>query len=347
MERINSLPHVAAWFDPSSKQKCLPETRVSIIKSILSRMTPGDSTFIWLRGSPGTGKSTIAKTITDHLWKKKRLAAAIFFNKTIGHDNAFSALRFISSIAYQISKFSPAFCDALGRCLEEDGGIRPYADWAGHFEQLLEKPLRSLPPPRGAAWVVVIDGLDECGSRGELRQLMEGLSKCTALHLTFLIASRPEPEVVDGMDKIMGSPCTVVDLDAADRASTDGDILRYLDFRIRGLSCRHDPGWPPSEEQRIAFVARCKGLFEVAAILLRRFEEESSGFVLSKQFGELISANNPVASDPNSALYVEYNRILQRAYPQCTSHKTRESFLRYHQVVGMLVLLRHLLVGPP
>src|ERR1700733_6231929 len=125
MEQIDPLPRVPAWFDSSSKRKCLPTTRVSILNSITSHLAQNRPAFIWLRGSPGTGKSTIAKSITAHLGEEKRLASAIYFNKAVGHDNTFSALHFISSIAYQIAKFSPAFFKTLGQRLEDDGGINP------------------------------------------------------------------------------------------------------------------------------------------------------------------------------------------------------------------------------
>jgi hypothetical protein len=86
----------------------------------------------------------------------------------------------------------------------------------------------------------VIDGLDECGSRDELRQLMRVLSKCAILPLTFLVTSRPEPEVVDGTEMILVSPCAGEDLDAADRTPTNHDILQYLQSRMEALQSRHD-----------------------------------------------------------------------------------------------------------
>jgi hypothetical protein len=90
----------------------------------------------------------------------------------------------------------------------------------------------------------------------------------------------------------------------------------------------------------MTFAARCRGLFEFAAISLRQLEEESLGFVLSEQFCELLSRVSHVASDPTSALYSEYGRILQHAYPEGNSTHAKELFSRYRQVVGALVLLR-------
>ena len=343
MEEIDGLPHVAAWFNSSSKDMCLPDTRVSIRNSIQSRVAQGRSSFIWLRGSPGTGKSTVAKTITARLEEENRLASAIYFDKTFGHDNAFSALHFVSSIAYQIAKFNSVFCDALGRILSEDGGIRKHADSAGHIEQLLKKPLSHLPPSlTTTSWVVVIDALDECGSRAELKELMDVLAKFVMLPLTFLVTSRPEPEVMDHIDGPELLPhVTIEDLDAVDQASTDHDIREFVGSRIQRLSSRRDRAWPPSNEQLVQFVVRCNGLFEVASILLRRLERGyACGLLASKQFKTILMEAESVVPDPDAALYSEYWRILNRAYPVGNSKEAQEGLQRYHLVVGSLVLLR-------
>jgi len=322
---------------------CLPDTRVSVLESIRSHLTAGRSSFMWLRGSPGTGKSTVAKTITASLEEENRLASAIYFDKTFGHDNAFSALHFVSSIAYQIAKFNLVFCEALGRILSENGGVRKHADSAGHIEQLLKKPLSHLPPSvTTTSWVVVIDALDECGSRAELKQLMDMLAKFAELPLTFLVTSRPEPEVVDHMDGPKLSPhVTAEDLDTVNQASTNHDIREFVESRIHRLRNHRDHAWPPSEDQLTQFVARCSGLFEVASILLRRLERGYEyGLPASEQFTSLLTEASCVASDPDAALYSEYRRIIDRAYPVGNSKEAREGLRRYHLVVGSLVLLR-------
>ena len=297
---------------------------------------------MWLRGSPGTGKSTIAKTITARLEEEKRLASAIYFDKTFGHDNSFSTLHFISSIAYQIAKFNSAFCEVLGRVLSEDGGIRKHADWAGHIEQLLEKPLSHLPSLTTASWVVVIDALDECGSRAELRELMDVLGKFAELPLTFLVTSRPEPEVIDQMDGPELSPrVTAEDLDTVDQASANQDIFEFVKSRVQRLRNSRDRAWPPSDDQLTQFVARCSGLFELASILLRSLERGYQyGLLASERFKRLLTEADGIASDPDSALYSEYCRILERAYPVGSSQEAQEGLQRYQMVVGSLVLLR-------
>jgi hypothetical protein len=192
----------------------------------------------------------------------------------VGHD-AFSALHFISSIAYQIAEFSPAFCDVLG---QRDGGIHEHADWAGHFEQLLGTPMSRLSPSLTTLWVIVIDALDECGSRAELRQLMTILGKCIALPLAFFVTGRPEPEVKHEMEGTKLLPLVVVEiLDAVDPASTESDIREYFTVALENLG--NNDGVPTSVQIEQC-VMRCGGLFEVMAIQLRWLQENcDSGFL--------------------------------------------------------------------
>lgn len=337
MEQINSLPRVAAWFDSSSKRPCLRTTRTTIIHSIKSHLALEHPAFIWLKGSPGTGKSTIAKTITAHLEEGRRLASAIYFDKTVGHNNAFSALRFISSIAYQIALFSPDFRQVLGRRLDEDGGIRRHADWTKHIEQLLDGPLSGLSPSLTTSWVVVIDALDECGSRADLRELMTILSRFASLPLAILVTSRPEAEVEREMEGSKLSPRAVVEnLDAPmTRASTESDICKYFNVGFQNLGSGDDE--PPALAQIEKCATRCGGSFEVAAIQLRWLQENcDSGLLLSELLTTLLSETYPAASDPESSLYSEYIRILERAYPRANIR----ALGRYRLVIGTLVLLR-------
>src|SRR2546430_6029542 len=66
--QLATLPRAAqAAFNSSNKQHdslCLPETRVDVLRQIISWADGGDERFIfWLNGMAGTGKSTIARTI--------------------------------------------------------------------------------------------------------------------------------------------------------------------------------------------------------------------------------------------------------------------------------------------
>lgn len=74
-----------ASFDSSERQHepyCLDDTRVDILRQIISwSAEPCQRTIFWLSGMAGTGKSTIARTITRSLAGQKRLAANFFFSR--------------------------------------------------------------------------------------------------------------------------------------------------------------------------------------------------------------------------------------------------------------------------
>lgn len=76
--------------------------------------------FVWLRGSPGTGKTAIAKSVAADLYKQKQLAASFFFDKSGGTNNTNSSTFFISTLARQLADFHSGYRRLLFRLLESD-----------------------------------------------------------------------------------------------------------------------------------------------------------------------------------------------------------------------------------
>jgi len=88
-------------------------------------------------------------------------------------------------------------------------------------------------------------------------------------------------------------------------------------------------------------VARCSSLFEVASILLQGLERGYEyGLLASEQFTSPLTEAGSVAFDPGSALYSEYCRILECAYPLGNPQEAQKGLQRYHPAVGSLVPLR-------
>lgn len=77
-----------ANFDSHKRQNepyCLPDTRVDILRRIMKwSADPYEKTIFRLNGMAGTGKSTIARTITRTLTEQDRLAANFFFSRGRG-----------------------------------------------------------------------------------------------------------------------------------------------------------------------------------------------------------------------------------------------------------------------
>ncbi|KAF8329696.1 uncharacterized protein EI90DRAFT_2832802, partial [Cantharellus anzutake] len=61
--------------------ECLKTTRDGIQSAILSHLREPRNRFVWLRGSPGTGKTAISMSVASALDNQGALAASFFWDK--------------------------------------------------------------------------------------------------------------------------------------------------------------------------------------------------------------------------------------------------------------------------
>ena len=107
---INRLPYaVSAPHNAYYRQHepiCLPDTRIDLLEAIYNWAGRLDAPCIfWLNGLAGTGKSTIAQTVTTHLSEKGILGASFFFSRG-GGDIGYAG-KFITTIAVQLTNNIP------------------------------------------------------------------------------------------------------------------------------------------------------------------------------------------------------------------------------------------------
>ncbi|KAF8312161.1 uncharacterized protein EI90DRAFT_2952190, partial [Cantharellus anzutake] len=92
-----------------SKSECLEDTRVEIQKSILDHLEKREHRFVWLRGSPGTGKTAISMRVASTLDKQGRLAASFFWDKNRKGAGLASVEHFPSTLARQLALFNAEY----------------------------------------------------------------------------------------------------------------------------------------------------------------------------------------------------------------------------------------------
>ncbi|KAJ7812178.1 hypothetical protein B0H14DRAFT_2377720, partial [Mycena olivaceomarginata] len=101
---------------------CMKGTRVEIIRDIVEQLTrPPDTSLriAMLTGPAGSGKSTIAKTISASLAEeKKSLAASFFFSRVYPERRDINYLT--STLAHQLAEYSVDFGRMLVKLLEDD-----------------------------------------------------------------------------------------------------------------------------------------------------------------------------------------------------------------------------------
>lgn len=153
---------------------------------------------------------------------------------------------FVPTIAYQLATFSPNFRRALGKRLDKDPLL---AKALPHIQlkKLLQEPLEDI-PPLNERCVIVVDALDECGERSELKRLMVLIMSCSELrgNITLFVTGRPEPEILHAISEDGIAPLVaIIDMDEVDPITTSSDILSYSRARLLRIQDVDDHSWRP------------------------------------------------------------------------------------------------------
>ena len=148
---------------------------------------PYEKTIFWLNGMAGTGKSTIARTITRTLTEQDRLVANFFFSR--GRGDLSHTGKLFSTVAIQLAATSPTLKYYICEAIAQHGNISQQS-MRDQWTKLVYQPLLKLQgdpqPPR--ILVFVVDALDECGRQEDIRTLLQLL---TCEHSLFTTCAAP------------------------------------------------------------------------------------------------------------------------------------------------------------
>ncbi|KAK6527606.1 hypothetical protein TWF694_004590 [Orbilia ellipsospora] len=279
--------------DDQHEPLCLPQTRIGILEAIRGWVAgPRDDCIFWLRGMAGTGKSTIARTVAQHLDSNGQLAASFFFKRTQASRN--NASTFFPTLAYGLARHIPSLVRHTSAAIEDnpDVCLRNFKD---QFEKLIFEPLSQLGPTPTA--VVVIDALDECGctqgnengnenekQKEELSLILgflSRLSKLTNVDVRIFITSRPDFTVLAGFQQLSKTKACYYDLALHDvgREIVRRDIRAFMEnefARIRSQSSNHEviPEYWLGEEKMQRLLVIAEPLFISAATICRFVDDE-------------------------------------------------------------------------
>ncbi|KAF8652666.1 hypothetical protein AX16_004272 [Volvariella volvacea WC 439] len=178
--------------------ECDRNTRQAIIEDIVIWIEDERRThhILWLRGPAGIGKSAIAKRVADRLdepGSKAKVAGSFFFFSGDAQRNSLD--HFVPTIAYRLAVSIEEVGRMIDGVIERDPEVL-YADAVVQWKKLVIETVMAVSriPPA----VFIIDGLDECGNEKDQRRLLELITACgDHFPIAFLIASRPEPHIVN------------------------------------------------------------------------------------------------------------------------------------------------------
>ncbi|KAF8331427.1 uncharacterized protein EI90DRAFT_1020470 [Cantharellus anzutake] len=268
-------PVAAEYIYVKSKSECLEGTRVRTQASLLESLKAPETRFVWLRGPPGTGKTAISMSIASTLDAQDALAASFFWDKNQAGTGLDSIEHFPSTLAHQLASFSEGFKTSLVKHLRQPSlGFIKSLPLFKQMSTLIVEPMRDAIEMQSSGknrFVIILDGLDECGNPGTLRALMELVLQLRDLPSSFavLVSSRPETQVVQAWARArsMGHVIPCEDTDKIDKNETFHTIRRMVDKGLK--DCISESSWQPSEEDLNAFTSACRGLPVIASLRIR------------------------------------------------------------------------------
>ncbi|PPQ88925.1 hypothetical protein CVT25_009223, partial [Psilocybe cyanescens] len=222
-------------FDSSARfppAKCHPGTREKALKTITDWiMAPApDYSVVWLYGPAGSGKSAIAQSIAELLWRlyQSQYAGSFFFaaGDNMGRGDGD---KLFSTLAYQLAVQFPALLPFINDTLFKDP-ILPTRSMEIQIKALIVDPLLQVSNWSTHTPTIIIDGLDECADSTTQKNILSLISYHIRHHklpLRFLIASRPEYWIRDAFEVATIHDLTLP-ISLNEIGDANGDIERYL-----------------------------------------------------------------------------------------------------------------------
>ncbi|KAF8220379.1 WD40 repeat-like protein [Tricholoma matsutake] len=288
---LDGLPHSkAASFDYADKNisrtECMDRTREDILEKIYrwigtvdgtqaslddshSVATSNNARIFWINGMAGTGKTTIAYTVSKHC-RDSGIPLATFFCSRDSAETSNPNLVF-PTIARQLGIINQDFGNELSKTfMSKPDSV--YSALSHQLEMLLVKPLNAARTQLPHC-VVVLDALDECKDNSMTSAILSSLS----YHITnlpavrFLITSRPEPNITRGFHpKALQAATESFNLREEALGTVEKDIELYIKGNLVEIrECYElEPTWPSNSDIK-SLVGLSEGLFIYAATAVK------------------------------------------------------------------------------
>ena len=325
-----------AEYRHGSRRSCLKGTRETVLNEIEAWAKDfKQSPVFWLNGLAGTGKSTIAQTVSERIFADGQLGASFFCSRDF-EDR--SDLHFIfPTLAFQLAHKFPKFRSVLVPLLQSDPDVA-HESLYRQMEKLIIEPLELA----DISTVIVIDALDECKDEEPSSAILSVLGRLVERipEVKFFITGRPEPRIRTGFRlPILVDSASVFVLHDVDPPLINSDIRLFLKHELSELAHRHQLGRWPSDEQIDLLCNRAAGLFVYAVATVKFLD--SNVYLPERRLGAIVKLPECTAPEgktrfnPKTTLDSLYTSILQTAF----SEGDPEMYSGVRSVIGAVVLL--------
>ncbi|PPQ86919.1 hypothetical protein CVT25_009805 [Psilocybe cyanescens] len=262
--------------------KCHPDTRVAVIKDIMDWVRDPNRVeqFLWIYGPAGSGKSSIAQTIAELCEAEGILASDYFFSRTAPGRNRETNL--IATLACQLITTIPRICTYMEAAINHDPLIFSRS-LSLQLDSLILDPLNQLVASSHGSpsqekpypFLVIIDGLDECGKPESQRYILSSIYSAlqkSAAQLIFIIASRPEQVIRDTFNGDLNLYTRSLVLNH--KYLPDNDIRLFLESNFLEIRQKHPlakylpSDWPSSSDMDY-LVSKASGQFVYASTVAK------------------------------------------------------------------------------
>jgi len=320
------------------EDRCLPDTRVELRQEITEWYeNPSSPCIFWLKGMAGTGKSTISRTVAYELAGKGKLAASFFFSR--GRADISHADKFFTTIAAQLAENLPELRPLISKAIGDHSDIHKRT-LREQWQLLIYGPLENA-PTQSKQIVVVIDALDECEGKDDMKLILQLLAQAKNLQtiqLRVFVTSRPETPIVLGFRTILGETHQDSVLHDIPSATINHDISVFFQQKLSVVKAEHRLGTPWPDEPTIQLlVERAAGLFIYAATTYRFIQDSADP---EEQLSVILSGEYTSTESLTGNLDEMYTNLLKYSVIGDRRPWEHEALLeRFRQIVGSIVIM--------
>ncbi|PVF96824.1 WD40 repeat-like protein [Serendipita vermifera] len=216
-------------------EACLKGTREPILQEIREwrRARAVDKRIFWLCDIGGSGKSTVAYTMSQEWHKEVDVLLGRFFFSKNARDTADTDI-FCSTLARDLSSKNRVMRAMITDAFEADP-LLTERELTEQFSKLIVEPLRS----NSQDVIFVLDAVDECKAESRKRMLRVLLKEIDSLPtLKVLLTSRPESDIMALLQDKAIVRGMHFEMQSSKNQSNMGDITSYVDHHLAPLLSR-------------------------------------------------------------------------------------------------------------
>ncbi|OAF55629.1 hypothetical protein VC83_07589 [Pseudogymnoascus destructans] len=192
---------------------------------VYSKWKRNASSFVWLYGIPGCGKTILTSTVTEDIFlycanDPGKVVAYFYFDFTDANKQKTELMvrSLISQLSEQCIKM-PLALEALYSSSDK-GNRQPSLD---ALMNVLQHMLQEFPQS-----YLILDALDECANRAELARILEQMAEWQLEDMRVLVTSRKERDIESSLKDIINRDCIIY----LEPQVVDKDIQTYICQRL-------------------------------------------------------------------------------------------------------------------